>query len=270
MNPTKTLIKDFVIVSRKIRNDYSNGKITLNEFFVLLWIFLNTNPYSGFFVMSYEGLAQDFKRRISYDSARKIISSLRRKQYIYFLDHKGRKGSFPVYPLDFILTNRKVQTLDYLENKLSITTQSQVNTEPDTKLENNFRSQNHNFEEQKKSLISGFSMNNQDPQITTPYNDNDNKNNKHIDDLNISFKRIDVGDFSPKTYEEERCWKIAKELRETDMRFILSCLKKYGISHIERAWRIFKKIPQEKIRNPRKYFNKLIRNSANREKKQRG
>lgn len=88
----KTKIEDFVILFRKIRDDYLQGKLTRNEFNVLIWIWLNTNPYNGFFLTSYEGLIQDCRREISYDNMRKIISSLRKNQYIYFPSHKGRKG----------------------------------------------------------------------------------------------------------------------------------------------------------------------------------
>ena len=265
-------IKDFVILPRKIRDDYFDRKLTKNELDVLIWIWLNTNPYNGFFSADYKALEREFQSRISYDNIRKIISSLRKKQYIYFLNHKGRKGSFPVYPIDFLLTNGEIQTLDYLKNKFSITNQSQPNTRLEAKQENNLEGQYHNFKEQKAGLIKRFSMDSQSLQITTPYNDNDTKNNniigkekylKESDNWFAYKKIIPVDSFFPKTYEQQRCQEIAKNLGETDMRFILSCLRRYGFNHIERAWGIFQEILHEgktKPQNPRKYFNKLIRN----------
>ena len=112
-------------------------------------------------------------------------------------------------------------------------------------------------------------MNRPTKPITTPYNDKDNKNNINIDDKKSLKKSgvvptykgvIPVNDFYPKTYEEQRCWEIAYELGEVDMRFILSCLKKYGFGHIEMTWGIFKETPQENINSKPKYFNRLIRN----------
>ena len=264
-------IKDFIILPRKIRDDYINSKLTKNEHDVLIWIFENTNPYNGFFSTSYEGLIQDSRNKISYDNMRKIISSLRKEQYIHFLNHKGRGGSFPIYPIGFTLTNKEIQTLDYLKNKCSITSESQFNTQPETKLGNSFNGQYHNFKEQKDTLIKRFSVDSQNSKITSPYNDNDNKNNNIIVNkkvFNESFNRlaykkemIPVNTFSPKNYEEEFCKKIATSLGETDMRFILSRLKPEngGFHLIERAWGIFEEIPKEKIRDQRKYFNKLIR-----------
>ncbi len=71
---------------------------------------------------------------------------------------------------------------------------------------------------------------------------------------------VPVSGFVPKTYEQEVCWRIARELGEHDMRFILSCLKRYGLGHIERAWGLFRDMPQASIKNKAGYFNKLIRN----------
>lgn len=271
LNMPQTPIKDFVIMPRKIRDDYLEGKLSRNELDVLIWIWLNTNPVNGYFTADYKALEREFQDRISYDNIRKIISSLRQKQYIYFLNHRGRKGSFPIYAIGFVLTNGKIQTLDYLKNKPFITAQSQSKEQLNTEPKNNLEGRYHNFKERKEDLIKRFSMDNQDSQITTPYNDNDNKNNNIIDnkkflkepDNRIAYKKkIPIDTFFPKIYEQEQCWKIAKALGETDMRFLLSCLKKYGIGHVERAWGIFQEIPQEKIQNPRKYFNKLIRKLA--------
>ena len=117
-----------------------------------------------------------------------------------------------------------------------------------------------------------FSMHSQDPQITTPYNDNDTENNNLIDDKKIfkesgdrsayKGKVIPVDRFYPETYEEEKCWEIAKSLGETDMRFILSCLKNLGFGYVEEAWDIVRERPAGEIRNKRKYFNKIVRDLA--------
>jgi hypothetical protein len=270
MNTQPKKLEDFVMVSRKIKDDYLDGKLTKNEFDVLLWIFLCSNPFNGYYTMSYEGLTQEFRGGISKVNARKIISSLRKEQYIYFTNHKGRAGSFPVYPVNFRLTSGATQTLEYLKNKELITTQPVAQVQTDNIPHHNLGAPNHNPLDIRKNIIKGFP----EKEITTSYNDNKNNNNKYnIGDINIfenkssSFPHkekniIPVDSFFPKTYEQEQCWKIAKELGETDMRFMLSCLHKYKIHHVEKAWSIFKKIQKNKIADPGKYFNKLIRNLA--------
>jgi hypothetical protein len=82
-------------------------------------------------------------------------------------------------------------------------------------------------------------------------------------EIGSSFNQlISVKTFSPRCFEEERCLEIAKSLGETDMRFILGVLRKYGFSVIQRAWGIFRELPKERIQNQRKYFNKLLGNLA--------
>ena len=238
-------IQDFVQVPRKIKNDYLEGKLTKNKLDVLIWIWLNANPVNGFYQLSYEGLAQDFRKEISYVNARQIISSLRKEQYIHFSSHKGRGGSFAVFPVGFRLTNGKIQTWEYLKNRQLVTTIPTSSTQVHEQTHHNFDGLNHNLKALKQSVIKDFSG----KQITTSYNDN-NKDNKYID----------VKNFFPKTYEQEQCIRIAKELGETDMRFLLSCLNKYGYAHLERAWGVFRDLPAYKIDNKPKYFNRLVSN----------
>ena len=149
----KDSITDFVMLPRKIRNEYSEGKLTKNEFDVLIWIWLNANPVNGLFNTSYEGLRQDLRDTFSNDSARKIISSLRKAQYIYFVNHKGRGGSFPVYPVGFRRTKGIIQDWDYLNNKNPITTQPATQTQKESIPKHNSGVPNHKFEELKRALI---------------------------------------------------------------------------------------------------------------------
>ena len=271
MNEEHQKLKDFVPLPRKLKDDYLGGKITRNEFDVLVWIFISTNPFNGYFSVSYGGLVQDFRQGISEVNARKIISSLRKKQYIYFTNHKGRGGSFLVYPVGFQMTNKQIQNLEYLKNKELITTKPAGQTQTSATTQHNHDALNHNLEELKQRAIKGFIQ----KQITAPHNDNDNHNYNNIDSKKIynnnpaSFshkegKIIPVDGFSLKckNWEQQKCWEIATELKETDMRFLLHCLNKYHINHIERAWGIFKEQNKKNIADPRKYFNKLIRKLA--------
>lgn len=254
-------IKNFVPLPREIRDDYTNGILTPRELFVLLWIWVNANPVNGFYSMSYEGLRQDLRKSISYDNARQIISSLRKKQYIYFQDHRGRKGSFPVYPIGFRLSNKTLITLDRLKKKSLLSNQSQLQEQMDAQSKHNFNDRYHNLNNQRNSLVKRLSINEQTNEITTTYNDNKNDNKNIVGKKSYIHRNISVFSFMPKTYEEQQCWEIAKILKETDMRFILSCLKKYGFNHIEKKWAIFKEIPKGHIKDPRKYFNKVLRDN---------
>jgi len=246
----ETKLKNFIMLPRSIKDDYLNGKITKNEYDVLIWLWLNANPVNGYATISYDGLTQDLRGSISYGNARKIISSLRAKHYIYFLNHRGRQGSFSVYPIGFYLRSNIIQTEDHVKNKLSITTRPQTQKITNAEPQNNSNTPNHNLEEQKMELMKHFSMDSCDKQITTPYNDTETKT--YIETIN------DIKNFNPKNHEEMICKDIAIQLREKSMAFILSCRKKYGFNTVEQAWGIYKESKRENIKNPGAYFNKII------------
>ena len=79
---------------------------------------------------------------------------------------------------------------------------------------------------------------------------------------------ISIHNFQPKNNQENICWEIAKYLKEPDMWFILSCLRKYGVHPIEEACGIIKEAPPGKIIDPRKYFNKVVRDIGEKQKRQ--
>ncbi|MBU1890633.1 hypothetical protein KJ782_04065 [Patescibacteria group bacterium] len=137
-----------------------------------------------------------------------------------------------------------------MKNRLLITSQSRHEEQPDIESCNNLDTQYHNFGKQKECLISQFSMNNSGRQITTSNNEKETE----------TYKKtiIDIKNFFPKNYEEQKCQEIAGLLGEKDMTFILSCLSKYGLAVVERAWGLFREKEGESINNPAAYFNKLI------------
>ena len=90
------------------------------------------------------------------------------------------------------------------------------------------------------------------------------RNYKNNDDtLSNSFKGnvISVSQFIPKSYEEEKCKEIARELRETHMNPILSVLRKHGFRIIETAWGFYKEDKQrgKQIDNPPAYFQGILK-----------
>lgn len=266
-------MQDFIMLPRKIKNDYLAGKLTLNELMVLVWIWLNTNPVNGLYSISYDGLRQDLRGSITKNNARKIISSLRKGGYVYFLDHKGRTGSFPLYSVDFPLTNGRIQDLDSLKNKLSISSQSQPNTQPTAKLENSLEPLNHNLIKPlvlANGLKNGLPDHPQSPQITTPYNDND-KYNKSIDRNNpftnerptTTLKKNEPP--APTLEQQTRLLEIADTLREKNPNSFRGYYQKYGMESIEWTWSIVKeKLEGGDISDPPAYFNKVIQEVAKR------
>lgn len=163
------------MLPRRFRNERISGKLTRNEFGVLVEIWIATNPVNGVFSADYGTLVADFGKRISPVSIRKIFSALRSKRYIYFQNHRGRTGSFLVYPVNYALTSKTVQTWKYLTDKLSITTQSQLKPDPACDVEHNITDANHNLKQEREALNERFSLNNTARKITTANTETDTR-----------------------------------------------------------------------------------------------
>ena len=80
--------------------------------------------------------------------------------------------------------------------------------------------------------------------------DKENKNNRS--------NRRSTRNFSPKTFEEERCLEIARYLEEADMSFMLSALKKYGLPKLEQTYKLMRGSPERSIKSKGAYFNSLL------------
>lgn len=261
MDRVNEKISDFVPLPRKIGHALSSGQLSFSEFQVLVWIFIHANPYNGFYLLSYEGLRSEMHQTVSIDNARKIVSSLRKKKYIYYHFHKGRPGAFPVYPIGLKLVCGKIQTEDNILEKTARGNPSQGESQV-TELGNHKQEPDyHKLQTDRNRLIDKFSGNLPSPKITPPYNDieNEMETNKIIEQKTTKdMNSLGVKTFSPRSSKEEQCHEIAKSLGEPDMRFMLSCLRKYGLPKIESVWGKIKETPPGKIRDPRKYFNTLM------------
>lgn len=249
---------------REFNKNYKEGELTAVEWIILCWIWKEANPFDGAAYISYPGLASESPAKATPQYMRKILTNLRQKRYLYFSNHSGKGGAFPAYPVGYFRADKKIQTWEFLTSHNQRTSQSQVIAEEETNRDSypkhNIDDEIHRFEEGKSQLISGFSMNSNNQPVTGSYTNNDTNNINN----RISYKRIDIRSFLPKTYEEERCKEIATALGETDMRFILSCLKKNGFRAIENAWVALKEIKAsgKHIENPGAYFNRIIKKKA--------
>lgn len=248
-------VSDYAFISRKLKRDFLAGKITWNEFNIAMWIWINANPVNGEFHTSYRSLVEDTRGNIRYDAIRKIISSLLKKQYIYFVKHKGRTGSFPIWTIGFYLSCKQFVTWEGMENKHSVTSTEQASPKENTSLENKLGGDNHNRGDIKEPAQDKF-MGKPPNAITTANNDIDENENKK----SIIDSPVRVSTFEPTNSNEQRCKEIAMELEEKDLRFILSALHQYGLPHLEQRLGLLREaLKKGKIKNKRKYFNSLVR-----------
>jgi hypothetical protein len=248
-------VKNRVFTPRLLADAFSDKNLTFSEFVVLTWIWLRADYVKGYFSTSYRTLVENLRGNIKYDAMRKVVSSLRKKRYINFANHKGVTGSFPVYVVGFYLANKQILNWEDTEKKLAITTSSQPPAFEDTDPENNLEGVNHNSEHENEPAQGKF-IGKPPNTFTTPNNDNEKNKNKK----SIIGKPISVSTFDPGSSDEQRCKEIAIELEEKDLRFILSALHTYNLPHLERCLGLLKEeMAKGNIKDKRKYFNSLIR-----------
>jgi DNA-binding transcriptional regulator YhcF (GntR family) len=87
--------------------------------------------------------------------------------------------------------------------------------------------------------------------------------NKEDNDKKMNYKkRSNLNNFNPKSREEYMCLRMAKDLNEESMEYILSALRKYGFNMVERAYNDVKELAQtKKIKNKGAYFNEILKRS---------
>lgn len=179
--------------------------------------------------------------------------NLKRKKWVWFAGQQGRRSSFHVdiasYPLSnggFVdLEHRSKQKFGRSEDDIPEYSPAEVPTEV-SEVQQKLKSD-------KSALVERFSFTPESSLGRSSKNDNENENKN-----NRSRGRRPVRGFSPKSYEEQKCWEIAQELGEKDMTFILSALKKYGLTRIEKARQSVMDQPSDKVRSRGAYFNKLL------------
>jgi len=248
-------VKNRVFTPRLLADAFSDKNLTFTEFVVLTWIWLRADYVKGYFSTGYRTLVENLRGNIKYDTMRKVVSSLRKKRYINFANHKGVTGLFPVYVVGFYLANKQILSWDDTEKRLAITTSSQPPAFEDTDPENNLERANHNLKDGNKPVQDKFKGKPPNT-FTTPNNDNEKEKNKKL----IIGKPISVSTYVPENSNEQRCKEIAMELEETDMKFLLSALRRYTLPHLERCFGLLKEeMAKGGVRDKRKYFNRLVR-----------
>jgi len=252
--------KNFVRLPRSLKEFYLDRYINFEQFFVLLWLWIKANPVTGKADTSYDALRKDFHEKFSKNYINKIMLALKEQKLIWYPNQRCRRSSFNVDIQNYPLSNGGYRDINKLFEQES---------------GRNFGiNQNSLLAEQptevskcRQKLESGVLPLNR-PQIDVQkselgrtYN-NENEKEKEKNYRSVFNNGVDVDNFFPKSNEEDRCWQIAKELGEQDMRFMLSALKKYGLMAIERTYIKIKERPPGSIQNKGAYFNELIKKIA--------
>ncbi len=250
--PFKIDNNDYVKLPRSIKTALVDGYLKFEEYSVLVWLWINANPRNGKAHVSYAGLSKDFKEKYSKNHINRLMLNLKQKEWVWFAVQQGRRSSFHVDIANYPLSNGGFVDLEVRKKQKFGRSEDDTDDHLPAEVPTEVGDVRQKLENEKSALVERFSFNQKSSFGRSPKNDNEkeNKNNRST--------RRPVRSFSPRTYEEERCLEIARYLEESDMSFMLSALKKYGLSQLEHAYEKLRQAPTGTIQNKGAYFNSLL------------
>ena len=250
--PFKIDNNDYVKLPRSIKTALVDGYLRFEEYSVLVWLWINANPKNGKAHVSYAGLSKDFKEKYSKNHINRLMLNLKRKKWIWFPVQQGRRSSFHVDIANYPLSNGTFTDIEQCGKQKSSRSESSADEQSLAEVPTEVGDVRQKLESDKSALIERFSFNQKSSLGRSSKNDNEkeNKNNRS--------NRRPVRSFSPKTFEEERCLEIARYLEESDMSFMLSALKKYGLAQLEQTYELMRDSPERPIKSKGAYFNSLL------------
>ena len=251
--PFKIDNNDYVKLPRSLKTAYLDGLLKFEDYTVLIWLWINANPRNGKTHVSYAGLSKDFKEKFSKNFVNQIMLRLKRQKWIWYPKQQGHRSSFNVDIASYPLSDGTFKDIGFRFLEKSDRSKNGSENPPLTEVPTEADDIQQKLKSDKNHLVERFSFNHESSPDRSSKNDteNENKNNR-------SRGRRPVRSFSPKSYEEQKCWEIAQDLGESDMTFILSALKKHGLTRIEDAYRSVMDQPSEKVRKKGAYFNSLL------------
>ena len=162
----------------------------------------------------------------------RLMLNLKRKKWVWFDGQQGRRSSFHVDISNYPLSDGTFKYIEHNFKQKSGRSESSTPEQTSTEVPTEVDDVQQKLKDDKSALVERFSFDSKSSFGRSPKNDTDkeNKNNRS--------SRRSTRNFSPKTFEEERCLEIARYLEEADMSFMLSALKKYGLPKLEQTYKL--------------------------------
>jgi|APSaa5957512535_1039671.scaffolds.fasta_scaffold06587_5 hypothetical protein len=271
MKIMKQKINNWIPFPREYADQVTQGILNKNELLLLCWIRLHSNPYGIWRSANHKAIKEDLFPKCAINYVNKLFLSLKKKRFVHYKERSGRRGSFEVHIDDLWLPSGEIKRLDKYFEKSQVRGGSSELPENNTNLSQSLATQSQRLQIQKdgkKTITNKISIS---PKVRGNNNDIDTnkyKENIDVDSLKSKEGRVQVVEFKPNSDEEAWCKRIALEIGEEHMNFILSAKNKHGIGLIKTAYGIYKEVESTKhIDNPRAYLNRIIKNLADKRNK---
>jgi hypothetical protein len=261
-----------------IAADYRKGELNINQLRLLLWLRAIGTPY-GIATASLVDLKDDVFPDIDLkiNTINSYLLKLRQKQHIYFEPRQGKTGTFDIQLNHWLTPNKGYKTLDKFFSKPRrwTTAEGEIALEDSypqaesSEASQKFEGQNQKLQEAKSGLINKFSVDSESRQIRSYHTNTETHKHLSADESSTAskgirqFRKVATHGFVPKNDVEERCWRIALEVEDPNMNFILSVLndKDGGIEVVEEGYESYLaacaeyKRKGEPVKNPACLFN---------------
>lgn len=100
--------KNYITVRRELWYLVQDGRLSIDEFLVVVVIYVRTNPHNGTCRTNCVDLAEEFKGRFTVNRINKMLLKLRRMGLIWYTKRRGKRGKFPIIPHCFIKASGEV------------------------------------------------------------------------------------------------------------------------------------------------------------------
>lgn len=252
----------YVRIPRSVMVDVSEGLITSSEFLVLVWLTFQANPNDALVSTSYDGIVAElgFTGKNATNKVNKIMLSLKQKRYLWYQSIQGQKRGFRVAINNYLLSNKGVKDLTSFFEDRSIAEVGISSRKRASGLLRNYEStikENTAFKQKlggKNIIETKVNLDSREKVSRSVNNKNDNDKGNEIEkevpsNLQLEKSITQYGyvqnkepgrkviNYKPKNVFEEQLKKIAIELGEEKMDFILSAYTKYGMPSLIGALR---------------------------------
>lgn len=244
----------FVRIYRDLIDDYHLRKrLTLDEFFILIWLSFRANPYNGIFNTSYAAISAELSGRYTVNKINKICLSLKKKRYVYFQSQQGCRSSFGIEIDKFPLPNKRFREIYKDDTQRKSRSSDRSIDSPDSEAEPELRSTT------QKSGMCNHSYNTRsvmNPDTANCRSANKDKENNKEKLANRRKRNFEIIEFQSQSADEDVCKEIATELEETNLEILITTLEDFGIECIVETFNYVNSILESEngVNNPKAFF----------------
>ncbi len=257
----KTKPRAYNTLPRFLAEDYLDKKLTRSELILLLWLRATADIF-GVTVTSASTLRDDMFPDVEVNTVEKLLLSVKKKGYIAYPNHQGRRGSIRIQSDEWLIRGKGVLRIARPSSHNKVTGAVESTGDSDEEGAHKLSTQNQKLVEQKNKLLQGFSITPIDSEITSHHNEHDNENKKENDTSGATFKGTLVKDFNPTNGNESRLKAIALEVGEEYINALLNELRKpRGLWVIEKALGVYNQDKEDgkRISSPPAYLMGVIK-----------